>query len=331
MRLARRAALALLAPALLLAVIGGIATARTLDMNEQTFRATWSELTFFTTETSVSCPATLEGTFIPESLGRTAKTAGNTIGRVTRASIGTCTGGTARPLTETLPWSVQYASFSGTLPNITGVTTNVIGAAFLIRPRTVEVSCLGRTEASHPIGVTFERNASAEITGARLNESLTIPVTGELFCSFSPPASVRGRASVTDAGSSNVLKIYLEEPPQDLGGRERGVLDDITMTEPVRIGQSSVKNYDQTDEIHGILVTKEGTSPGLFNLLSGTAEDCSTAGNRLRPRAGNMCTVRVEYIGTPGQRRAEMTVRIEFLIGNNMAREIERLFVIAER
>jgi hypothetical protein len=329
MRLAQRTRLTLLTAALLLAAIAGTAAANTLDMNEQTFRSSWRELTFSAGEFSVSCPVTLEGTFTPGSFGTIAKTAGNTMARVTRTGFGTCTGGTARALAETLPWSVKYSSFAGTLPNITGVTAHLIGASFLVNPRGLEMNCLGRTEESHPIDLAFERNASSEITGARLNEALTIPLTGGGFCGLFS-GSVSGRASVTDAGSSRVLKLFLEGPPPVLvGPPERTRLEDLSIREPVRIGQIFVVNTDQIDEARLIIVTKEGTSPALFRLLGGVAEDCSFPTQRLRPRQESSCTVRVEYLGTPAQRPAEMTVRVEYLLGNNLAPDIQRFRVTA--
>jgi len=328
MRLARRANLTLLVAGLLLAAIAGSAAATTLDMSETTFRGVWRELTFTAAESSVTCPVTLEGTFLPESLGRIAKTAGNTMGRVTTTGVGTCTGGTVTALNETLPWSVKYSSFAGTLPNITTVTANVTGASFQVRPRSVEVSCLARTEASHPAGLTFERNTSAVITAARLNEASQIPLTGGFLCSFAN-GTMRGSASVTDAGSSTALELFLEAPPEPFGGTESRGPNDIIMREPVRIGQSIIKNYNMTDEIHNIML--EAEKPELFRVLNGATEDCSRAGLRLRPNQGNSCTIRVEYLGRPEQRTVSMIIHIEGKLGNNPASVGTILTVTAER
>jgi len=118
-------ALAGLAATLLMAFAVNSASANHLSVSSQNFRLVWTALTFFgegtgSTENTIICPVTLEGSFHSSTL---AKVIGALIGHVTRATVvGTsCTGGRATILQETLPWHVTYEGFSGTLPRITAV------------------------------------------------------------------------------------------------------------------------------------------------------------------------------------------------------------------
>ena len=111
------ALLAALASALALAAAVGQADASTLVVVERAYTGTWSSVSFQALEGVVRCPLTLEGTFTTATY---AKTAGARMGSIGRASLAACTGGSVRVSGETLPWTTQYASFSGTLPKING-------------------------------------------------------------------------------------------------------------------------------------------------------------------------------------------------------------------
>ncbi len=154
--------LAALGAAVLLAAAVGTASAARLQVSGQSITAVWRAMTFRAPAVgvSVSCPVTLEGTLHSRTI---IKTPGSLIGYIARATVGeaSCTGGRARTLTARLPWHVQYSSFSGTLPNITSVNTNVIGAEFLIQARVLgtEVSCLYTTSAAEPATGRFELTA----------------------------------------------------------------------------------------------------------------------------------------------------------------------------
>lgn len=82
---------------------------------------TSSAVTFTAEALSIRCPLTLRGE-IDEAA---AKVAGATAGEILEATLGTCTGGTGALLTSGLPWAANYASFSGTLPLITGETLDI--------------------------------------------------------------------------------------------------------------------------------------------------------------------------------------------------------------
>jgi len=108
------------------------AGARQLVISEQLLRVTYSTLELTGGSETVRCPVTLEGSFSSESF---PKTSGLRLGSVTRAALteGSCTNGRARVLAETLPWAVQYSSFTGTLPAISSIALRLGGAAFSVR------------------------------------------------------------------------------------------------------------------------------------------------------------------------------------------------------
>jgi hypothetical protein len=183
------------------------ASAIQLSLSEPAFRAIWTSARFIFAGATVSCNVTLEGSFHRTTI---AKVEGSLIGSVTRATSGSCTAGTMSILTATLPWHLQYGSFSGTLPNITAMTTRLIGMSgswtFL------GITCLGRTEAGTPAGLIAERNGAGTITSFRWDESLPIPLTGS-GCS-----SIRGRiggtsSSATGSGGRSITLSLIGEAP----------------------------------------------------------------------------------------------------------------------
>lgn len=124
MRTHARCLIAALLSALLLALAVGAAAASRLSTTGTGFKVTYSPISFVPSFGSTGrCPVTLEGSFHSRT---TTKTSGTLAGFITRASMGTCESGRARWNTETLPWHVQYVSFEGTLPNITGITHSAV-------------------------------------------------------------------------------------------------------------------------------------------------------------------------------------------------------------
>jgi hypothetical protein len=181
------------------------ATARRIEVSNQQFLQIWSQAVFeaegFAT---MSCPLTLEGSFHSRTL---SKVSGQLIGYVTRARVrGGATEcnntGTATVLTETLPWHLRYDSFRGTLPGITGIRVQMVGAAFKARP-TGSVECLARTEAAHPGYGIAEITAEGVARTARADETATIPAGGNLLCEIFPTnGRFRGTAEVFVLGST---------------------------------------------------------------------------------------------------------------------------------
>lgn len=125
MRTRSKLMLAALASALLLAALVGTASANSLSFTEQGFKVMYSPLSFVPSfGSTIRCPITLEGSLHTNTF---AKTASLLLGFVTRTTIGTCESGRMRLNTETLPWHIEYSSFSGTLPNITSIDRKILG------------------------------------------------------------------------------------------------------------------------------------------------------------------------------------------------------------
>jgi hypothetical protein len=107
---------------------------------------------------TVECPLTLEGA---RHVGTALKLAGNLAGFFEEARLGTCTRGSATILTASLPWHYRYASFTGTLPNITSLNYTLVGMQLQIREPTFGVTCL----ASGGIAtMRFNREAGGNLT-----------------------------------------------------------------------------------------------------------------------------------------------------------------------
>jgi hypothetical protein len=205
MRICSKLVLAALAATAVLALAVGAASAtrlRVLNV-ERGFRAVWTPLTVTSnTGANVSCNVTIEGTFASSTY---VKRAGTQLGSVTRVEGGpTCTGGSARALTETLPWSVTYTSFTGVLPAITGLTFNVIGVSAAIAPQEASFACLLRTTTTNPAsGIANLSEAGGglrRIDTIRADETKQIPLSGGPFgvCGLSS-------ASVANTGTASVL------------------------------------------------------------------------------------------------------------------------------
>jgi len=138
MRLTLKLGLAALLAASVMATAVGIASARNLSVSNQNFRIVWTPLEFNAPEgTRVRCNVTMDGTFHTRTI---AKVANALLGYVTRAIVeqpscresvfntavraipwnGTETS-LGATIANSLPWHVTYLTFTGTLPNISGV------------------------------------------------------------------------------------------------------------------------------------------------------------------------------------------------------------------
>ncbi len=182
----------------LLAAAVSTASANRLSVNEQNHRIVWSALQFVASAGStVTCAVTLEGSFHSRTI---AKVANALIGHVTRASVGTCSGGSATAHTETLPWHEQYNSFVGPLPTIRSVTIGLVGARFRIR-NSIETCEAGTTQEEQGFG-TIGLGTRGEATS--IEASGTIRLSGGFLCGFAT-GSFRGSGSVTTAGGATII------------------------------------------------------------------------------------------------------------------------------
>jgi hypothetical protein len=161
----KNAAIGFAAALIMLAALASTAPAAHLRVSSQTIRVAWGELELEAGVT-VRCPVTFEGSFHEHTI---SKTAGALIGYITRAifSEARCTNGRARALTENLPWHIRYASFEGTLPNISSINYNVSGVRLLVLatfPIIGSVSCLYISETSHPITARNQLDSQGGVT-----------------------------------------------------------------------------------------------------------------------------------------------------------------------
>jgi hypothetical protein len=174
--------------ALALSAAVSTAQARRFQLSNQHFLAIWEvneKLTFSAAGFfNIACKVTIEGSFHSATL---SKVCGQLVGYVTEAEAERpCVGGEAWVLngierlsngtttTNTLPWHIRYNSFTGTLPNITGIRLQLIGASFLIRAP-VNNGCLIKTTEARPAFGIVEREAGGNVTGLRAEEVPTIP------------------------------------------------------------------------------------------------------------------------------------------------------------
>jgi hypothetical protein len=129
--------LAVVGATVLLGALVSSASAGRLSNSSTTLRATWARMDFTGGFGTVECEVTLEGSLHSRTIAKVARAL---IGNITAASVSSpCRRGGATILRETLPWHVTYNSFAGTLPNITNILTDVVGASFRIREPTFGV------------------------------------------------------------------------------------------------------------------------------------------------------------------------------------------------
>src|SRR6185312_1823759 len=141
---------ALAATAMMLTLVAN-ASARNFSVSEREFEVFFNPLTFNAAGNNISCPITLLANYVERTIPKT-----NTqVARIRNVSPSTgaepspCTGGTITVLNETLPWSVNYVSFTGTLPTIRSVRVSLIGTSFRVTPRG-SATCLVGTTVRNP-------------------------------------------------------------------------------------------------------------------------------------------------------------------------------------
>jgi hypothetical protein len=137
---------AALSAAALLGTMAGSATARNFSVLEASSTATFPRVEFAGGFGTVRCNLTLGARLHSRTF---AKVLESLAGLITAATVGGCEAGSATILRETLPWHMRYNGFSGTLPEISSIATNVIGFSFRIR-EPFGVEFLGTSTASNP-------------------------------------------------------------------------------------------------------------------------------------------------------------------------------------
>ena len=190
--------LATVGATVLLGALVSSASARNVSVSNQFLRSDFRSVTFRAPFGDIICEVRLSGSLHTRTF---VKQVGSLIGYITQASLGACAAGTSTILQATLPWHVRYLGFTGTLPNITSIIVNVIGAAFRVR-RNIQ-DCLAISEAGRPAIGTFNRDvARRTLTTATI--SGTIPTDCGLNGTFGSDA-----APVTLLGTTTVITVTL--------------------------------------------------------------------------------------------------------------------------
>jgi hypothetical protein len=97
---------------------------------------------------------------------------GGEVGYVTRAIRGVCTRGSVVILTTELPWFLDYASFTGTLPNITDVRMGISLMGFKLREPFLGAECLSLSTPGQPVFMDLTLSAGA-LTRAELSGEIS--------------------------------------------------------------------------------------------------------------------------------------------------------------
>lgn len=291
---------------------GAIASASEFTIGDREFKATAEALSFQAAERTVRCPVTLQGSF---SSGVFAKTVESRVATVTRVTIGTCTGGTVRVLAETLPWSVLYSSFAGTLPNITSIAFHLAGAGLQIAP-TGGPTCLARSSERSPLIWRWERETThGVLTGTRFEEGAQIPLTGEAPC-----ALVRGKLFgstriVAPEGETELLLLIANEfevtGVTEEETESRQPVDPVVITAPATVGTRAILSRLWLYQLRIVSILKIGGNPETFSLKQELMEDC-VARFVLLTGGANSCNIRVEHALTPRPQQTMIKVTYEW-------------------
>lgn len=185
-----------------LCLFAGVATARRFSISSISFRSAWEQMTFRGGVNSVRCDVTMEGTLHERNV---TKMAFSLIGYVTRATTQECMGGSVFFPPETLPWHVQYSSFTGTLPIITLVGLIFPSLTFRIQP-TGQVTCVAVSTAREPASWALHVEPGNEVTEINWNPFFEVSLG---FCPWAARAFLSGNGTATVLGGVARITIRL--------------------------------------------------------------------------------------------------------------------------
>jgi hypothetical protein len=188
---------ALLAGVSLACAVTG-SSARNLAMSNQTFRSTWAPISF--TEPSgfavIRCHLTLEGSFHSRTIPKVARLL---IGNITRVAVNQSTcredifGSPARlipwngvetslgtTIGQSLPWHLTYEGFTGTLPNIVGITVLLSGVKFNLEvPLTSCLATYGGSTTNWKRTINLSSGVATTVTPGRETITRSALIRGE--------------------------------------------------------------------------------------------------------------------------------------------------------
>ncbi|HEV7774751.1 MAG TPA: hypothetical protein VGO48_15830 [Conexibacter sp.] len=183
----------------LLAALVGSASAGRLSTSSQRVAAAWTRFNFRGGLGTVECEIIVNGSFHERTL---SKTTGTLSGFISSANINRCSRGAVTVLAETLPWHVQYESFTGALPTITNIRAKIIGLAFRVQEPVFAIECLSRATAEAPGFLTFNRETA---TGATISGS----AGGSIRCGGAITGTLEGTTSSLTNGSGARVTVTL--------------------------------------------------------------------------------------------------------------------------
>lgn len=192
-----------MAAALFVAVLGAQASGNTFSVSSKPVRIVWETLRVVGSITA-ACEVTLEGSFHERQIG---KMEGALMGSVTSAFANSrCITNTLVVLTTRIPWHIKYESFTGNLPAINSVFTQLIG----FEVQTIEGfggTCLYHSTSERHLLFLLAVRAGF-IDGARVEGTPRIPrASGGLGCPAE--AAVSGNATVEVPSTSQKIAIAL--------------------------------------------------------------------------------------------------------------------------
>ena len=322
MRVSTRRLLTALIAALTLAAMASVADATTYEVEGSTFKSVFSTFSFGTTagEGTVRCAVSLEGSFASASFNETR---GARLASVTSASASGCTGGSATVLRETLPWSVNYGSVSGTAPNITAINPNLVGAAFRFQP-TGLLSCLERSTTEAPIGLIWAREERGLITSFRTERASHIRLTGAL-CELGE-GFVEGSTTSFTSPDEEELRVLVLVNAVDTSLVERA---DRTRLLPVTIGRNEFRVLEMLNSaIRTATFVGDPSSTDETNFrVEPSGARCADRGTLAGSLAAPACTIRImTRAETPAGASAD--IRIIYKLGRGLFGNCRQEFVV---
>lgn len=188
------------------------ATARNFRLSEREFEILFNRgLTFEAAGTNISCPMTFLGHFFESTLPKVLNSKVGVIRHVEPSSAREppCTGGAITILRETLPWSYNYAGFTGRLPLIQTIRYNLIGIAFRIGDTSNGLSCLAGTTAREPAAAEQSIGTGGRVESFRVEERTTIRLGGGFLCEIAGSSRFIGTGTILDLPGTSSITVAL--------------------------------------------------------------------------------------------------------------------------
>ena len=328
MRHRTRCAIVGLVAAAILAISAVAGSATEFQVNVRDFDAVWPRVTINAAGTSFSCPITLRGSFQESTF---SPVVGADIGAVTRATVGTCSGGTGTILTGTLPWDLTYASFSGREEEPEAVTLNVIGASFQGQPSGFGAACLIRSTTSEPLVTVSHREALDEISELSLDPDPAIDLTGGFLCDVAGDATMSGSAEVlataTEGGELGTAELVANRRGHSLVAAPAE--DNLLPVNIETAGGSrdlGLHNIEDVWNVHIVSVATEGTNSDRFTIGTPPTERCINTFELIDERT-NSCNIRITRLAGTGA-GTQSRVRIVYTLGPFSSAIVEQKFLI---